>query len=66
MKSVGVSLDRANELFSTLAGQYVWFVRCSEGRILRMEFGEPYLSVKTLDEPSISSSKTIDFSSTDV
>ena len=61
MKSVGVSLVRAHELFSAVTGQYVWFVRCSEGRILRMEFGEPYLSVQKLDEPSISSSETVNF-----
>lgn len=43
MKREEISVDRAESLISQIEGNYVWFVRMGEGRILRMEFGDPHL-----------------------
>lgn len=40
-----ISIRHAESLISQISGQYVWSVRAGEGRILRMEFGEPHLNV---------------------
>jgi hypothetical protein len=37
---------KAAELIASLAGEYTWWVRCAEYRILRMEFGTPHLRVQ--------------------
>ncbi len=41
-----VIAEEARNLFAPLIGEYVWFVRCGESRILRMEFGKPHLVVQ--------------------
>ncbi len=41
-----ITTKEACDLFIPLIGEYVWFVRCVESRILRMEFGKPHLVVQ--------------------
>lgn len=41
-----VDIATAHEMFATVVGEYVWFVRISEDRVLRMEFGDPYLNIR--------------------
>lgn len=41
-----INAAQTNEIWAEIIGQYAWFVRCDESRILRMEFGAPHLSVQ--------------------
>ena len=41
-----VDLGQCNDILSQIVGEYVWFVRCVEDDILRMEFGAPYLTIQ--------------------
>lgn len=52
-KSIDVAA--AHQMFAAVAGEYCWFVRLSEDRVLRMEFGDPYLDVQgpRLDGPPL-------------
>lgn len=45
MTSKNIDIDEAERFVSDLVGEYAWFVRLGESRILRLEFGEPHLTV---------------------
>ncbi len=38
--------NKAAEMLSAMHGQYVWSVRCGEYGVLRLDFGDPHLTVR--------------------
>ena len=46
-----IEVHQAMSIVSELIGQYTWFVRCAEDGILRLEFGDPHLTIQGPMEP---------------
>ncbi|MGO9673132.1 MAG: hypothetical protein ACLPSF_03010 [Methylocella sp.] len=50
-----LTIDQAVEILSSLRGEYVWFVRSGDYGVLRLDFGNPHLTVR---EPSPTAGKS--------
>jgi hypothetical protein len=53
-----LNINQAVEFLSSLRGEYVWFVRSDEYGILRLDFGNPHLSIRE-PNPIANSSKNV-------
>lgn len=54
-----LTTEQAFETVSCLVGEYVWFSRCIHDGLLRMEFGEPHLTVHGPKKPSPQVSESV-------
>ena len=54
-----IEQHQALGMLSELIGQYAWFVRCAEDGILRLEFGDPHLTIQGPKEPRYEGSEAV-------
>ena len=41
-----LTIGEATSAFTPLVGQYAWWIRCTDYRVLQVEFGDPHLRVQ--------------------